>query len=172
MGKGIQMVVGHYNGNLPAEKRANLTEGNNHSCFFKFCQTSEELNENNFLPISGYGEMGKAVNLDIKDDLASEKTFGINQFNLWISDKIALNRSLPDIRKPLCKNKTYPPPNELPTTSVIIVYHNEAFSTLLRTVISVINRSPKQVLSEIILVDDFSSRSNLFFNCKIIPSNV
>lgn len=27
MGKGIQMVVGHYNGNLPAERRANLTEG-------------------------------------------------------------------------------------------------------------------------------------------------
>uniref|UniRef100_A0AC34Q5Y7 Polypeptide N-acetylgalactosaminyltransferase n=1 Tax=Panagrolaimus sp. JU765 TaxID=591449 RepID=A0AC34Q5Y7_9BILA len=147
MGKGIQMVVGHYNGNLPAERRANLTE--------------EELNENNFSPVAGFGEMGKAVSLDVKDDLASEKTFGINQFNLWISDKIALNRSLPDIRKPLCQNKTYPPPDELPTTSVIIVYHNEAYSTLLRTVMSVINRSPKQVLSEIILVDDFSTRTFL-----------
>lgn len=28
--KGIQMVVGHYNGNLAAEKRANLTDGTNY----------------------------------------------------------------------------------------------------------------------------------------------
>uniref|UniRef100_A0AC35G9P1 Polypeptide N-acetylgalactosaminyltransferase n=1 Tax=Panagrolaimus sp. PS1159 TaxID=55785 RepID=A0AC35G9P1_9BILA len=147
MGKGIQMVVGHYNGNLPAEKRANLTE--------------EDLNANNFNPVNGLGENGRAVNLKIKEELESEKTFGINQFNLWISDRLSLNRSLPDIRKPACQNKIYPPPSTLPTTSVIIVYHNEAFSTLLRTVTSVINRSPIEVLEEIILVDDYSTRSFL-----------
>ncbi|KAE9555502.1 hypothetical protein FO519_001270 [Halicephalobus sp. NKZ332] len=147
MGKGIQMVVGHYNGNLPAEKRANLTE--------------EELNSNNFSPVAGFGDQGRAVNLNIKEELESEKTFGINQFNLWISDKIALNRSLPDIRKLACQNKTYPVPESLPTTSVIIVYHNEAFSTLMRTIISVIDRSPRAVLKEIILVDDFSTRTFL-----------
>lgn len=27
MNRGIQIVVGHYNGNLPAEHRANLTKG-------------------------------------------------------------------------------------------------------------------------------------------------
>lgn len=72
-----------------------------------------------------------------------------------------MNRSLPDVRRSQCRSKVYPHPQNLPTTSVIIVYHNEAFSTLTRTVASVINRSPREVLREIILVDDFSSRRNI-----------
>lgn len=55
-----------------------------------------------------------------------------------------------------CKNKKYL--KQLPTVSVIVPFHNEHWTTLLRTATSVVNRSPPHLLKEVILVDDFSSK--------------
>lgn len=46
----------------------------------------------------------------------------------------------------------------LPTTSVVIAFYNEAWSTLLRTVHSVLETSPDILLKEVVLVDDYSDR--------------
>ena len=53
-----------------------------------------------------------------------------------------------------CVDRRYSP--DLPTASVVIIFHNEAYTVLLRTITSVINRSPDHLLQEIVLVDDFS----------------
>lgn len=72
------------------------------------------------------------------------------------SDKISLDRSLRDVRRRECRNQSYPA--SLPTASVIIVFHEEAFSPLLRTVHSVVNRSPPELLKEVLLFDDASTQ--------------
>ncbi|XP_053987723.1 polypeptide N-acetylgalactosaminyltransferase 5 isoform X2 [Hylaeus anthracinus] len=105
------------------------------------------------------GEMGAAVHISPEDEARQQELFKLNQFNLMASDMISLNRSLKDIRLEGCKTKKHN--KYLPDTSIVIVFHNEAWSTLLRTVWSVINRSPRTLLKEIILVDDKSEQEHL-----------
>ncbi|XP_050710951.1 polypeptide N-acetylgalactosaminyltransferase 5-like isoform X2 [Eriocheir sinensis] len=105
------------------------------------------------------GEMGKPVRTAPGQEALMKEKFKLNQFNLLASDSISLNRSLPDVRLEGCKTKRYPP--LMPTTSIVIVFHNEAWSTLLRTVWSIIQRSPRALLQEILLVDDASERDYL-----------
>lgn len=60
-----------------------------------------------------------------------------------------------------CRSKTFNY-RRLPTTSVIIAFYNEAWSTLLRTIHSVLETTPAILLKEIILIDDFSDRGRTF----------
>ncbi|CAF0988044.1 unnamed protein product [Rotaria sp. Silwood1] len=124
----------------------------------------EMKNEHNNPKLGGPGEMGNAVRID-KDKLSKEEKqkyddgWKNNAFNQYVSDMISLRRNLADIRDPECKKVEFHP--NLPDTSVIIIFHNEARSTLLRTVYSVLDRSPAHLLKEIILVDDFSDKEHL-----------
>jgi len=109
--------------------------------------------------ISLPGEKGVAVKTRKEMEEEKKKKFKINQFNLLVSDMISVNRSLKDVRLADCRTKQYP--SLLPQTSIVIVFHNEAWSTLLRTLHSMVNRSPIELVKEIILVDDASSHAHL-----------
>ncbi|KAG8438907.1 hypothetical protein GDO86_005192 [Hymenochirus boettgeri] len=106
---------------------------------------------------TGNGEQGKPFPMSDADRV--DQAYRENGFNIFVSDKISLNRSLPDIRHPNCRNKLYL--SKLPNTSVIIPFHNEGWSSLLRTVHSVLNRSPPELIAEIVLVDDYSDKGHL-----------
>ena len=45
--------------------------------------------------------------------------------------------------------------------SIVIPFHNEHWSTLLRSVFSVLDRTPPKLLHEILLVDDFSTKGTV-----------
>ncbi|XP_032847621.2 polypeptide N-acetylgalactosaminyltransferase 15 [Tyto alba] len=80
-------------------------------------------------------------------------------FNEALSERISLRRELPEVRHPLCLQQEYD--SGLPTASVIICFHDEAWSTLLRTVHSIMDTAPKALLKDIILVDDLSQQGPL-----------
>ncbi|CAB4054817.1 GALNT [Lepeophtheirus salmonis] len=89
-----------------------------------------------------------------------DKGWADNAFNQYVSDMISIHRTLPDIRDDWCKADGRFLTN-LPSTSVIICFHNEAWSVLIRTVHSVLDRSPSHLIKEIILVDDASTQDHL-----------
>uniref|UniRef100_A0A1I8H6V2 Polypeptide N-acetylgalactosaminyltransferase n=1 Tax=Macrostomum lignano TaxID=282301 RepID=A0A1I8H6V2_9PLAT len=99
------------------------------------------------------GDNGAAVVVPPELAERAKILFSENQFNL------RLNGAEPDAAR--LSNVCLPDqavPGSAAHTSVVIVFHNEAWSTLLRTVHSVIDRSCAGCLKEVILVDDSSTR--------------
>ncbi|KAM3858965.1 putative polypeptide N-acetylgalactosaminyltransferase 8 [Diretmus argenteus] len=80
-------------------------------------------------------------------------------YNAFLSDRLPLNRDIPDTRHPRCAEKKYP--EELPTMSVVLIYLDEALSIIKRAIRSIIDKTPARLLKEIILVDDHSSNDDL-----------
>ncbi|KAH0488429.1 MAG: hypothetical protein KVP17_003327 [Porospora cf. gigantea B] len=80
---------------------------------------------------------------------------------------VSLDREFPDFRNPGCGQAPYfevAAWNNLPSASVVIIFANEPWETLMRSVHSVLNRSPPHMLMEIILVDDGSTHEDLSEN--------
>jgi polypeptide N-acetylgalactosaminyltransferase len=76
--------------------------------------------------------------------------------------KKSINRRIIFLSRPQeCKYWNYPRVDKLPTASVVLVFYDEGWSTLVRTFHSVINTSPKELLKDIILVDDYSDQEHI-----------
>ncbi|KAL8620106.1 hypothetical protein ACOMHN_065226 [Nucella lapillus] len=105
------------------------------------------------------GEGGVAV--AVPEHMKQNVTAVLEKYhiNVLASDVIPLNRKVPDSRFAGCALKTYP--KDLPSASILIPFHNEWLSILLRTIYSVINRTPRRLLWEILLVDDASTMEPL-----------
>ncbi|XP_061577189.1 polypeptide N-acetylgalactosaminyltransferase 18a isoform X2 [Cololabis saira] len=87
------------------------------------------------------------------------KKFRYYGYNGYLSDRLSLTRPIPDLRPDGCRNMSYS--SDLPQLSVIFIFVNEALSVLLRSIHTVIQRTPAYLLKEIVLVDDHSSSLEL-----------
>ncbi|CAJ1057216.1 probable polypeptide N-acetylgalactosaminyltransferase 8 [Xyrichtys novacula] len=99
------------------------------------------------------------ANLSEDDQREAQSLFVKYGYNVFLSDRLPLDRALPDTRDPRCKNKIYP--KDLPSLAVVLIYLDEALSILKRALRSIIDRTPKELLKEIIMVDDNSSNEDL-----------
>ncbi|XP_020790756.2 probable polypeptide N-acetylgalactosaminyltransferase 8 [Boleophthalmus pectinirostris] len=99
------------------------------------------------------------ANLSEDEQKEAQALFELYGYNVFLSDRLPLDRVLPDTREKGCLTKTYP--KDLPSIGVVLIYLNEALSVLKRAIRSIVNRTPKHLLKEIIMVDDNSSNENL-----------
>ncbi|CAN9497815.1 unnamed protein product [Ophioblennius macclurei] len=105
------------------------------------------------------GQFGLAAVVSNRENAEVQKRWNEGHFNVYLSDKIPVDRAIPDTRPKTCSQSLVH--DDLPSTSVIFCFVDEVWSTLLRSVHSVLNRSPPHLLKEIILVDDFSTKDYL-----------
>uniref|UniRef100_UPI00398F1D45 polypeptide N-acetylgalactosaminyltransferase 9 isoform X2 n=1 Tax=Pristiophorus japonicus TaxID=55135 RepID=UPI00398F1D45 len=100
----------------------------------------------------GLGQGGIAATL--RDDSHEFDTkYEDYGYNAQLSDRISLDR---------CKQLAYL--SNLPQIAVVFIFVNEALSVILRSVHSVVNHTPPNLLKEVILVDDNSDSVELKFN--------
>uniref|UniRef100_A0A8C1WA29 Polypeptide N-acetylgalactosaminyltransferase n=1 Tax=Cyprinus carpio TaxID=7962 RepID=A0A8C1WA29_CYPCA len=102
-------------------------------------------------------ELGMIFNK--QDQEVRDMGYHKHAFNVLISNRLGYHRDVPDTRNDKCRDRIYPV--ALPTASIVICFYNEAFSALLRTIHSVLDRTPNYLLHEIILVDDHSELDDL-----------
>ncbi|XP_068572829.1 probable polypeptide N-acetylgalactosaminyltransferase 8 [Cebidichthys violaceus] len=97
--------------------------------------------------------------LSEEEQKEAEMLFESYGYNAFLSDRLPLNREIPDTRPSRCAEKKYP--EDLPSISVVLIYLDEALSIIKRAIRSLIDKTPARLLKEIILVDDHSSIEDL-----------
>ncbi|OXB55427.1 hypothetical protein ASZ78_014555 [Callipepla squamata] len=105
------------------------------------------------------GQFGHPVAVPEDKQEEARSRWKEGNFNVLLSDLIPVDRAIADTRPAGCSEQQVH--DDLPTTTVIMCFVDEVWSTLLRSVHSVLSRSPPSLLRELILVDDFSTKEYL-----------
>ncbi|XP_041057513.1 polypeptide N-acetylgalactosaminyltransferase 5 [Carcharodon carcharias] len=105
------------------------------------------------------GQFGQQAVVPKEHEKLAKEKWNEGHFNVYLSNMIPLDRAIPDTRPEGCSNQVIH--NNLPTTSIIMCFMDEVWSTLLRSIHSIFNRSPAHLIKEVILVDDFSTKEYL-----------
>jgi polypeptide N-acetylgalactosaminyltransferase len=108
----------------------------------------------------GLGENGAPSVLQGDAKKRGEKDLDMVFLNVELSKHISYTRTLPDHRNSDCKRVKYNM-DSLPTTTIVIIFYNEPYSVLLRTVHSILSTVEDKLLAEIVLVDDKSNDEEL-----------
>uniref|UniRef100_A0A8C9RJ91 Polypeptide N-acetylgalactosaminyltransferase n=1 Tax=Scleropages formosus TaxID=113540 RepID=A0A8C9RJ91_SCLFO len=104
------------------------------------------------------------------DQRVAQDLFEQFGYNVYLSDRLPLNRQLNDTRDARCLEKKYP--EDLPTVGVVLIYLNEALSIIKRAIRSIVDKTPARLLKEIILVDDNSSNEDLKENLDLYIKSI
>ena len=108
----------------------------------------------------GLGENGRGVVLSQEQTGSDiQAQMKLYSYNKYVSDRITVKRLLPDTRHRECRSIDYD--RSLPKASVILIFCNETLSALMRTVHSVIDQTPAELLHEVVLIDDGSGSEEI-----------
>lgn len=108
------------------------------------------------------GETGDPVELpkNLSEDILKliKNGYDTQGYNSFVSSLVSVSRRISDTRSDACKEFVYS--SNLPKCSVVIPFHNEDWSLLMRTIHSVMINSPPELIEEIVLCDDASDRGD------------
>ncbi|NXS98861.1 GALT5 acetylgalactosaminyltransferase, partial [Jacana jacana] len=105
------------------------------------------------------GQFGHPVAVPDNKQEEAKTRWKEGNFNVYLSDLIPVDRAIADTRPAGCSQQRVH--DDLPTTTIIMCFVDEVWSTLLRSIHSVLGRSPPHLIEEVILVDDCSTKEYL-----------
>ncbi|XP_035242232.1 polypeptide N-acetylgalactosaminyltransferase 17 isoform X2 [Anguilla anguilla] len=158
----ITAIGQNSHGNVKRHSRYNLTiqrSSISHEALLKRLASLEDVVYRQLNGFGGRGKGGLPATLSPAEEANAKYLREKYGYNAYLSDRISLDRSIPDFRPSKCKKYTYP--RDLPQISLIFIFVNEALSVILRSVHSAVNHTPAHLLKEIILVDDNSDDGQL-----------
>ncbi|XP_059159340.1 polypeptide N-acetylgalactosaminyltransferase 5-like [Physella acuta] len=110
----------------------------------------------------GYGGAPLKIDpsgLDPREKVIFDQGYKNYKVNQLASDRIPLRREI-RVDLPECSGIIYES-QSLPKAGVVIIFYNELWSVLMRTVFSILDAGPDHLITEVVLVDDASDKEFL-----------